>query len=51
VPIEWMPEKKGEWAETTLKFQGENASADELRFVLPKGSTLFVDDVLLYEPK
>ena len=50
VPIEWMPEKKGQWTETTLRFQGENASADELQFLLPKGATLFVDDVLLYEP-
>jgi hypothetical protein len=55
--------KKGEWSETTLDFtadskRGDGTAAkpakgdkvDEIQFLLPKGATLLVDDVLLYEP-
>jgi len=48
-PIEWKPETKGQWAEATLTVSGENATANELTFKLPKGETLMLDDVLLYE--
>jgi inosine-uridine nucleoside N-ribohydrolase len=48
--IEWTPEKIGEWAETTISLPGADATADELRFTLPKGGQLTVDDVLVYEP-
>ncbi len=48
-PIEWKPETKGQWAEATLTLSSENATANELIFKLPKGATLMVDDVLLYE--
>jgi inosine-uridine nucleoside N-ribohydrolase len=47
---EWQPEKKDEWAETMLWFDAAGATADELRFLLPKGATLMIDDVLIYAP-
>jgi hypothetical protein len=55
----------GEWEEKTIlmysgsrdRVQDKNidrtrmlTAADELRFVLPKGAELLVDDVLVYEP-
>jgi len=48
--LEWKAEKTGDWAETTIALTGADASADELRFTLPKGGQLTVDDVLVYEP-
>ena len=49
--------KQDEWAEATLTFKTPRSTgsladhvADELRFVVPKGATLLIDDVLLYEP-
>lgn len=49
--------RQGEWTEATLTFKTTrgttslaNHVADELHFVLPKGATLLLDDVLLYEP-
>jgi hypothetical protein len=55
--------KKGTWAEATLDFntqahRGDGSAAgpragdrvDEVRFLLPRGAELLVDDVLLYEP-
>jgi len=47
--VDWTPEKRDEWADATLKFE-RGEVANELRFLLPKGSRLTVDDVLLYEP-
>ena len=46
----WRPEKIGEWAETTLKMSGDLMESNELRFSLPKGAVLMVDEVLIYEP-
>jgi inosine-uridine nucleoside N-ribohydrolase len=41
----------GEWAAATIPFDlPAGAAADELRFVLPAGAELLVDDVLLYTP-
>jgi hypothetical protein len=44
--------KEGVWAEATADFgkarPGEGV--EEVRFRLPKGAELLVDDVLLYEP-
>ncbi|MBI1916848.1 MAG: nucleoside hydrolase [Planctomycetes bacterium] len=41
--------KKGEWAEKTVEFAvGKGRRASEVRFLLPKGAELFLDDVLLY---
>jgi inosine-uridine nucleoside N-ribohydrolase len=41
----------GPWREVTLRFElPPGATADEIRFVLPAGSELQVDDVLLYTP-
>jgi hypothetical protein len=41
--------KKGEWAETTAEFPvGKSRKAREVRFYLPKGAELLLDDVLLY---
>lgn len=49
--------KQGEWAETTLDFDRDSRRqpkkgdrVDEVRFLLPKGAELLLDDVLLYEP-
>ena len=44
--------RTGEWAETTVEFSSgtTGAFADELRFIVPKGAELLVDDVLLLEP-
>ena len=40
----------GEWTESSVNFDTSDLeSADELRIVAPTGSTLLVDDVLLYE--
>jgi hypothetical protein len=46
---------RDQWSEATLRFQNANADiddvwADEIRFILPTGATLTVDDVLLYVP-
>jgi hypothetical protein len=49
-PIDWRPEKKDGWAEAILRVDGSGATADELRFTLPKGAVLMVDDVLIYIP-
>jgi len=39
------------WTERTIELATDKLeSADELHFVAPKGTTLLVDDVLLYEP-
>jgi len=42
----------GTWPEASVDFKPatKNAFADELRFEVPAGSVLFVDDVLLFEP-
>ncbi len=44
----------GEWAEATADFTGDKPRAgdrvDEIHFLLPKGTELLVDDVLLCEP-
>jgi hypothetical protein len=61
--IELKGLKRGEWAETTVDFSADSKRADgstgkpqkgdkvdEIQFLLPKGATLLVDDVLLYEP-
>jgi purine nucleosidase len=46
--------KKGEWAEATLSFASpepkKELHVNEIRFRLPKGAELWVDDVLLYVP-
>lgn len=55
--------KRGAWAETTVDFTADSRRADgsaakpqkgdkvdEIQFLLPKGATLLVDDLLLYEP-
>jgi hypothetical protein len=46
--------RKGEWAEAAPDFSGPKPRAggrvSEVRFLLPKGAELLVDDVLLYEP-
>ncbi len=45
--------KQGEWAQATVDLSAkpaENDAADELRFLLPAGAELTVDDVVLYEP-
>ncbi len=42
------------WAESTLSFRApdksKDLSVDEIRFHLPRGSQLWLDDVLLYQP-
>ncbi len=59
--IELKGLKNGEWAETNVDFsaaKGDKGSAalhkgdrvDEIHFLLPRGSELLLDDVLLYEP-
>lgn len=42
---------QGAWGTSTVRFdiKGE-ASADEIRFILPAGATLTIDDVLFYTP-
>ena len=46
--------KKGEWAEATLSFTSpepkKELHVNEIRFRLPKGAELWIDDVLLYVP-
>jgi inosine-uridine nucleoside N-ribohydrolase len=46
--------KKGEWAEATLSFPSpepkKELHVNEIRFRLPKGAELWIDDVLLYVP-
>lgn len=49
-PVSWMPAKANAWAEQTLNFPRVGTTVDEIRFVLPKGSRLTIDDLLLYEP-
>jgi inosine-uridine nucleoside N-ribohydrolase len=43
---------QGEWAAATVRFADVPSStqADEIRFDLPKGAEIRVDDLLLYEP-
>ena len=52
-PVELNKLEKGEWAETTVDFDGKARKGDrvdEIHFLLPKGAELLLDDVLLYEP-
>jgi hypothetical protein len=46
------PAERGKWFEASVDFPlGVTAmEADEIRFHAPRGATLWVDDVLLYEP-
>jgi hypothetical protein len=43
------------WAETTVDFGGSGLHpddrVDEIRFLLPRGAELLVDDILLFEPE
>jgi inosine-uridine nucleoside N-ribohydrolase len=59
--VELKPIEKERWAETTLDFTPARPRAggngprkgdrvDEIRFLLPRGAELLIDDVLLYEP-
>jgi inosine-uridine nucleoside N-ribohydrolase len=48
--VDWTPAESDRWAGAKLAFDGTGAAADEIRFTLPKGATLLLDDVLLYEP-
>ncbi len=52
--VELTKLKAAEWAEATADFGGEKFRAgdraDEIHFLLPKGTELLVDDVLLYAP-
>jgi inosine-uridine nucleoside N-ribohydrolase len=50
--VELKALKTGEWAQATADFgkSAKGARADEVQFLLPKGTELLVDDVLLYEP-
>lgn len=41
---------RDDWSETTVEFAAGMMRADEIRFHLPAGSELLLDDVLLYEP-
>jgi hypothetical protein len=44
---------QGKWAEATVDFSTrarKGDRVDEVRFLLPKGAELFVDDLLLYTP-
>jgi inosine-uridine nucleoside N-ribohydrolase len=47
---------KGEWSDTQVRFDVEGSSADmqifaeDIRFVIPPGAELLVDDVLLFAP-
>jgi inosine-uridine nucleoside N-ribohydrolase len=49
-PVSWMPTKANAWGEETLIFPQVGTSVDEIRFMLPKGSKLTIDDLLLYVP-
>jgi hypothetical protein len=49
-PVVWEPARVGEWAEETLQLLPRGTSVDEVRFVLPKGVKLTIDDLLLYDP-
>jgi hypothetical protein len=46
------PLAQGQWSETTVEFDAAGreglSEVDEIHFVLPKGATLLLDDVLLY---
>src|SRR5262249_13648871 len=58
--VELKSLKRDEWAEVLVDFsraKGEKGvvprkgdRTDEIRFLLPKGAELLIDDVLLYEP-
>jgi purine nucleosidase len=51
--VELKEPRQNEWAETTLDFTKQvraGERVDEIRFLLPKGAELLVDDLLLYEP-
>ncbi|MEQ8785441.1 MAG: nucleoside hydrolase [Pirellulaceae bacterium] len=46
---------QGRWTETTVEFptakgRQQNRSVEEVRFVIPKGASLRIDDLLLYQP-
>ena len=49
-PVGWRPERANAWAEVALDFPQVRTAVDEIRFVLPKGIRLTIDDLLLYEP-
>ncbi len=54
-PVELKKLQRDRWAQATVDFSagGKLTSGeriDEAHFVLPKGATLLLDDVLLYEP-
>lgn len=51
-PAELTNPAPGEWSESVLDFPvaADRSAADEIRFLVPKGSELLVDDVLLYQP-
>ncbi len=42
--------KTGEWTRVTVDVPGTPTVADEIRFLLPAGGELLLDDLLLYEP-
>lgn len=42
--------RRDAWSETTVEFPTGLQVADEVRFRLPEGAELLLDDVLLYEP-
>jgi inosine-uridine nucleoside N-ribohydrolase len=52
--VELKSLRKDHWDETTVDFSDSKPRkgdrVDEVRFLLPKGAELLVDDVLLYEP-
>ena len=51
--VELKQLRKETWAETTVEFTGPSKGdrTDEIRFLLPRGAELLLDDVLLYEPR
>ena len=49
-PVGWRPERANTWAETALFIPQVRTAVDEIRFVLPKGTRLTIDDLLVYEP-
>ncbi len=50
--VELRDLERGKWATATARFTKvpNGAEADEIRFALPKGAELLLDDLLLYEP-
>ena len=49
-PVVWEPDRADAWLEATLKFNPVGPTADEIRFLVPKGAKLTIDDLLLYDP-